>query len=502
MFLVGAGPGDPGLMTIKGLDCLRQADVIVYDRLLDQCLLEVANPRSKRIYVGKSSGYHSIEQDEINQLLIEKAQQGKKVVRLKGGDPFVLGRGGEEAEALALRQIPFEIIPGITSAVAVPAYAGIPVTHRGLSSSFTVVTGHRAVGRHRPKIDWEKLGADTDTLIFLMGVGNLDYLIKKLIKAGKSPSTPVAIIERGTSHRQRTLVGTLENIVSQLKQEGLQSPAVVVIGKVVKLRKNLRWFDIHPLFGKRILVTRAKHQAKQLSQSLLRYGALPVELPGIKIQSLSDPSEMDKAISNLRGYQWIVFTSVNGVSAFFQRLNELNFDSRWLYGLKIGAIGPATARALGDKGLIADCIPKRYTTKGLLAELTQRDIAGKKVLLPRADIASKELTEGIQRLGAKSHEVTAYRTIRYATGIAKAKELLLKGEIDIILFTSPSTVNNLLGAFRGDRMALEKALIVCIGPQTASAVKKAGLIPKIVARKHTIPGILEAMEKYFQGGRK
>lgn len=501
VFLVGAGPGDPGLMTIRGLDCLQHADVVVYDRLLDKHLLESARPHAKKIDVGKSPHHHTIEQEKINRLLIGEAQKGKKVVRLKGGDPFVFGRGGEEAEALAKNNISFEVVPGVSSVTAAPAYAGIPVTDRRYSSSFTAVTGHRAVGTYRPDIRRDRIGKGKDTLVFLMGVGNLAYIVNKLVENGKPLATPVAIIKHGTIHRQRTLVGTLGNIIPKAKREGLQPPAVIVIGEVVRLRKQLRWFDIHPLFGKRILVTRAEHQAKELSQLLLRYGAIPIETPGIEIQPASEPDELDRAISGLKNYQWIIFTSTNGVEAFFRRLNDFHFDSRRLYGLRVGAIGSATASALEDKGIIADCIPKTYTSKGLLAGFQKQNLSGKRVLLPRADIAGKELARGLARLGAEVREVRAYRTVPNSEGILQAKELLLKGEIDIIIFTSSSTVNNLTDGLGEERDALKKPLTVCIGPQTAAEAVKAGLRTDVVARKHTMYGLVEAIEQYFRGGK-
>jgi len=396
VYLVGAGPGEPGLLTVKGLDCLKQADVVIYDRLLDDSLLSVVRPGAKKLYAGKSAKRHRMEQGTINRLLVEKAQQGRIVVRLKGGDPFVLGRGGEEAEALARNHIPFEVVPGVSSAMAVPAYAGIPLTHRCLASSFTVVTGHEAADKDKSTITWDKISTGADTLVFLMAAGNLRHIVDRLIEKGRPPTTPVAVIANGTSHRQRTLVGTLEDIVSLAELANLKPPAVLVAGEVVRLREHLRWFDNHPLFGKRILVTRAKHQASQLSQLLLWRGAVPLEMPTIEIQPLPAPKELDQTILNLKDYHWIIFTSVNGVEAFFRRLYALNLDTRWLNNLRIGAIGSATAGALEHKGIHADCVPKKYTGKGLLTRLQHQNITGCRVLLPRADIAGKELALGKQ----------------------------------------------------------------------------------------------------------
>jgi len=502
VYLVGAGPGDPGLLTVKGLECLKQADVIIYDRLLDDSLLGQARPEAKKVYAGKSAHRHTMKQEEINRLLVERAQQGKTVVRLKGGDPFVLGRGGEEAEALAMNNIPFEVVPGVSSAVAVPAYAGIPVTHRHLASSFITVTGHEANGKDESTIAWDKLSTGSDTLVFLMAMGNLEHIVTRLIENGKPPSTPVAVITNGTSNRQKTIISALEDIVPRTELENIQPPAVIVVGEVVRLREYLRWFDNYPLFGKRILVTRAKHQASQLSQLLQKRGAVPVEMPAIEIQSSPVPTELDQAILNLKEYQWIIFTSTNGVESFFNRLNSLNLDARWLHDIRIGAIGPATAKALEGKGLHTDCTPRQYTSKGLLVQLKQYNMSRCRVLLPRADIAGKELSRGIARLGACAHEVVAYKTSPNTEGISQAKQMLLAGEIDIVTFTSSSTVSSLLVAMGKEREAINRSLVACIGPVTASTATKAGLRTDIIAQRHSIPGLLEAMEHYFQRGQK
>lgn len=498
VYLVGAGPGDPGLLTIKGWHCLKQADVVIYDRLLDDSLLSIARPDVEKVYVGKSAHCHSLEQAAINRLLIKKARQGKIVVRLKGGDPFVLGRGGEEAEALAMNHIPFEVVPGVSSALAVPAYAGIPATHRGLASSLTVITGHEAADNGEPAIAWDRLSTSADTLLFLMGVENLRHIVDRLIENGRPPSTPIAVIANGTSHRQQTLVSTLEDIVVRVEQANLQPPAVIVVGEVVRLRERLRWFDSHPLFGKRILVTRARHQASQLSELLLRRGAVPIDMPTIEIQPLPVHDGLDQAILNLKNYHWLIFTSANGVDTFFHRLYALNLDARWLANLRIGVIGSATASALEHRGLRPDCIPKEYTSKGLLAELQHQDMVGCRVLLPRADIAGKELTLGLARLGAEVDEVTVYRTIPNTLGISQAKQMILAGEIDIVAFTSSSTVANLVAALGKEGEAMNKAVIACIGPTTASTATKADLRVDIVAQKHTMLGLVEAMEQYCQ----
>jgi len=500
VYLVGAGPGDPGLLTLKGSGCLKQAEVIIYDRLLDESLLTLAPPDAEKIYAGKSTRSHAVEQEAINKLLVEKAKQGKIVVRLKGGDPFVLGRGGEEAEALAVNNIPFEVVPGVSSAVAAPAYAGIPVTHRHLASSFAVITGHEAGTEDKSTIAWDKISTGADTLIFLMGVSNLKSIVKQLVENGRNPKTPVAIIINGTTNYQRVLIGTLEDIVSKAEQAKLKPPAVMVVGEVVQLRGQLKWFDNRPLFGKRVLVTRAKHQARELSQLLLERGAVPIEMPVIKIKPLPSSEELKRAILNLKNYHWIIFTSVNGVEAFFNQIYTLDLDARWLKGIHIGAIGPATAKALGGKGLRPDCIPQKYTSQGLLAELKKQDINKKRVLMPRAEAAGKALTLGLSSLGAEVDEVAAYRTLPDTVGLARVEQMLLEGEIDIVTLTSSSTVTSLISIL-GKKREVINALIACIGPETEVTAVKAGLRVDIVAKSHTMSGLVEAIEKYFSRGQ-
>jgi len=497
VYLVGAGPGDPGLISVKGVECLKKADVIVYDRLLDERLLDAALLEAERIYVGKTAGEHPTPQDEINQLLVTKAKEGKTVVRLKGGDPFVLGRGGEEAEVLVQNRVTFEVIPGVTSAIAVPTYAGIPVTHRRLASSFAVVTGHEDPGKDSSSINWEKLATGVDTLIFLMGMKNLPEIVAKLMEYGRPPNTPVAVISEGTSPEQKTVVGSLNDIVAKSEEDRLTAPAIVVVGNVVRLREKLRWFDNRPLYGKRILVTRARRQASTLSRLLAERGAQPIELPTIDIQTVADFGELEQAISNLEHYHWIIFTSVNGVEAFWQRLRNLKRDSHALNGLRIGAIGPATAQALEIEGIIPDYVPEVYTSEGIIAGLKNQNIVGQRILLPRADIADKELAQGICRLGASVHEITAYRTVPATEAITQAKRMIISGEIDVITFTSASTVSNLIAAFGEEPLPVNSAEVACIGPKTAKTATKVGLRVDIVAKEQTIPGLVTAMEEYF-----
>jgi uroporphyrinogen III methyltransferase/synthase len=500
VYLVGAGPGDPCLITVKGLEYLRKADVVIYDRLIDDSLLEEAPAGAEKIYVGKGRGCHAMEQKEINLLMVGKAREGKMVVRLKGGDPFVLGRGGEEAEVLAADYIHFEIVPGVSSAYAVPAYAGIPVTHRRLASSFTVITGHEAPEKGELSIAWDKITMGSDTLVFLMGMANLVQIVNQLMQNGRSPSTPVAVISQGTSPRQRTIVGTLADIVTKAKQKNFEPPAVIVVGEVVRLREQLRWFDSLPLFGKRVLVTRAECQARELNQLLLEHGVIPVQMPVIRISPPRSWKKLDQAIMNLKSYGWIIFTSVNAVEMFWKRLYTLNLDSRWLADTKIGAIGPVTARALEEKGIRTDYLPEiYYTSQGFLAGLKKKDIAGCRVLLPRADIAGKELCDGLAKIGAKVQQLTAYRTATATKSTSRAKQMLLRGEIDVITFTSASTVNSLLSILGQRWEVIKQAKLACIGPNTAAALADKGLKADIVATEHTVSGLVTALERYYTG---
>jgi len=497
VYLVGAGPGDPGLITVKGIECLKKANVIVYDHLLDTALLEVVPPDAEKVYVGKVAGKHTKPQAEINRILVGKAKEGKTVVRLKGGDPFVFGRGGEEAQALAENGIQFEVIPGITSSVAVPAYAGIPVTHRGLASSFAVITGHEDPAKESSSINWEGLACGVDTLIFLMGVKNLPFIVENLVKYGRNENTPVAVIKNGTRPQQEMVSGNLGNIIEKVKQEGITAPAVIIVGDVVSLRDRLRWLDNLPLFGKRILVTRSRRQASKLSRLLAERGAAPVELPAIDIQPLDDYGELDESISRLADYNWVIFTSTNGVEAFWQRLALLNMDSRSLYNIAVGAIGPATAETLRERGITADYIPEVYTGEGIIKGLKNHDTSGKRILLPRADIADNELVDGLSGIGAKVDEVAAYRTVA-AGGTKKAADMVSSGEIDIITFTSSSTVTNFMAAFEEQKPHINKAIVACIGPKTKETAVNAGLNVDILATEQTIPGLVNAIEGYFR----
>jgi uroporphyrinogen III methyltransferase/synthase len=493
-------------MTVAGVAALAQAEVVVYDRLVNDRLLELAPSSAERIFVGKEAGAHALRQEEINAVLVDKARQGKRVVRLKGGDPYVFGRGGEEAEALAAAGIPFEVVPGVTSAVAVPAYAGIPVTHRGLASSFAVITGHEDPAKAETAVDWSKLATGVDTLVFLMGTATLPQIVEKLVEHGRPAATPVAVIRWGTTPAQEVVTGTLADIVRRVEESRLEPPAVTVVGEVVRLREKLRWFDspqAKPLFGKRVLVTRTRQQASVLSRLLAQEGAEPIELPALELVARDDPRRLGRAIGALaRGrYQWVVFTSASGVDIFFQRLKEAGRDARAFAGARLCAIGPGTAAALAARGLQADLVPDEFVAESVVEALRPRLRPGDGVLVPRAESARPELVEGLRSCGAKVGEVTLYRAAVPKEAPAEALRRLRAGEVDVVTFASSSAVKNLLKLLAGGMAPLKGPLIACIGPVTARTAREAGLEVGVESKEHTIPGLVAALrEKYSPAG--
>lgn len=516
--LIGAGPGDPGLITVRGMERLRSADVVVYDRLAHPALLQYVRPDAELVYVGKASAAHFMKQPDINALLIDRASQGKSVARLKGGDPFVFGRGGEEAEECRKAGIPFEIVPGVTSAIAAPAYAGIPVTHRDAASSFAVITGHerddakesgtRLPGAAEGRRDWSKIAHAADTLIFLMGVEALPEITSRLLENGRDSETPVALIQWGTWTKQRVVTGTLTTIVDEVQKAKLTPPAVCVVGEVAKLREHLAWFDDvaeRPLFGKRVLVTRAREQASALSDLLREKGAEPVEFPVIKIARLADYAVLDERLQNLQEYDWILFTSANAVSMVAERLAALHRDARAFGNLRIAAIGPATADALHQQlTLHADYVPTEAVAEAVLAQWPDQDMHGRRVLLPRAAEARELLPDKLRERGATVDILPAYETILDASAAESLREGLANGEIDILTFTSSSTVRNFVQAITEGRTDLLPALlgdatIAAIGPITAETAREFGLSPHIVAEEYTIPGLVVALEEYCRG---
>jgi len=499
VFLVGAGPGDPGLITLKGLRLLQQAEVVIYDFLASPDLLKHIPKEAETIFVGKKGGDHTLPQHEINQLIIKKASLGKRVVRLKGGDPFIFGRGGEEAEELTKVGIPFEIVPGVTSAIAVPAYAGIPLTHRRFNAGVAFITGHEDPAKEEHSLDWTKLSTGLETLVFLMGVKNLSLIRDKLIQNGRPAETPAALIRWGTTSRQKTVTGTLNTIIQKAEEAALGPPAILVVGEIVALRDQLNWFENRPLFGKTVIVTRTREQASELVDRLTDLGAECLEFPSIQIVPPADWSEMDKAIRGINDFNWIFFTSPNGVRFFFNRMENLHLDLRILKGIKIGVIGPATAQALAEFHLRADLIPERYQAEYLLEALSHIPLTNQKILIPRAEQARDVLPEGLRQMGAEVLVISAYQTLPALEGTEPLKEKLSQEAIDCLTFTSSSTVINFLTLFPRQEILswLKKVSIACIGPITAQTARNNGLHVNIVAEEYTIPGLVKAIEKYF-----
>ncbi|MFN8522427.1 MAG: uroporphyrinogen-III C-methyltransferase [Chloroflexota bacterium] len=496
VFLVGAGPGDPELITVKGARCLAQAEVVVYDRLASPELLDLAPAAAERIFVGKGPRQHTMTQEEINQVLVDRAERGRVVVRLKGGDPYVFGRGGEEALALFERGLAFEVVPGISSAVAGPASAGIPVTHRAVATSFAVVTGHEDPLKATSGVDWARVACAADTLVFVMGVERLSEIVAALVANGRSAETPAALVRWATTPRQEVVDGTLATIVERAAAARMGAPAVFVVGEVVRLRDRLDWRSALPLAGLRVLVTRARHQASQLSRRLSVLGAVPLEFPTIEIQPVEDLAPLDSAIARLSDFAWVIFTSTNGVDAFFDRLAVVGGDTRKLAHSRVCAVGPATAERLAEHGIRADRLPERFLTEAIVAAFDPAELAGVEVLLARADIAPPLLAEELTRLGARVRDVVAYRTVVAADSQGAIRDRIQSGEVDLITLTSSSTARNLLAALDGDSGLLRHVVVASIGPVTSATARELGLRVEIEASEHTIPGLVAAIESW------
>jgi len=495
VYLVGAGPGDPELITVKGRECIRKADVIIYDYLASPELLKHASAKAELIYVGKKGGDHTLSQDKINALIVRKATSGKIIVRLKGGDPFIFGRGAEEAEQLIGQGISFEIVPGVTSAIAAPAYAGIPLTHRAYNSSVAFITGHEDPTKKESKTNWRALVEGIGTLVFLMGVKNLPKIIDNLTANGMSPDTPVALVRWGTTNRQRTVTGTLANIEKRVQAAQLKAPAIIVIGHVVKLRQQMKWFENRPLFGKKIVVTRARQQASALSEKLTALGASCLECPTIEVAAPQTQKSLDEALANLQTYDWIVFTSVNGVSFFFQRLFESGLDVRALGHLRTASIGPATAKRLLDYGLNSDIVPSAYQAEAVVEAFSKKQIQGCKILLPRAREARLVLPTELARMGAQVDDVTVYHTRAVESGKAELLAALETGAIDWVTFTSSSTVKNFHALLPPDKtdQLMADVKIASIGPITTKTALNLGFEVHITANEFTIQGLCDAI---------
>lgn len=502
VFLVGAGPGDPGLLTVRGRALLDDCDAIVYDALANPAMLvrgeTGVRSAPELYYVGKRGGEPSMDQDDIARLLVELARAGKRVVRLKGGDPFVFGRGGEEAQALVEAEIAFEVVPGITAGIAAPAYAGIPVTHRGLATSVTFVTGHENPAKAHIQTDWRAIAKTGGTIVLYMGVRTLPAIASALMEAGMPGEIPAAAIQWGTLPRQRTVVATLATLAEEAEREHVTAPVITVIGWSVVMRDEIAWFDRRPLFGKRIVVTRAASQATALSGRLRELGAEVLEMPAMRIARL-DQTELHAAIARLSTYQWIMFTSQNAVPIFWEALRAAGRDMRALGGARIAAVGPATTTALHERGIVVDVLPERFVAEGLLDALSARgDIAGARVLYVTAEGAREVLPAGLTRLGASVDVVAIYRSTLDGKGAGKLRERIEHGEVELVTFTSASSVQGYVEAV-GAELA-QRAPAASIGPVTSEAARSAGIEVVVEASEATIPGLVEAITRTWGGG--
>jgi len=498
VYIVGAGPGDSELITVKGLRCIKEADVLVYDYLANEELLKNVKKGTEVIYVGKKAGKHTLKQEKINKLLVEKASKGKIVTRLKGGDPFVFGRGGEEALYLNKNRIPFEIVPGITSAVGVPAYAGIPVTHRGLSVSLAVVTGHEDIKKGFSQVKWDRIASGLDTLVIVMGMKNLSYITDILKKNGISSEKDIAVIQWGCTPKQKTVVGKLKNINKLVKKEGLSSPSIIVIGNVVNLRNELKWFEYKSLYGKRIMITRPEGQASEITDLLNNAGAEVIKFPLIKIMPPHRYRLVDDAVKNLKNYDWIIFTSVNGAKYFFRRFFKYFNDIREFGRTKICAIGSTTERIIKDYNLDVEFRPEKYTSETLVKKFSEmKRLKGKKVLLPRANIAGEYLAKELKKLGAVVDEIAAYRTVELREYNPAYIEMLKNDKIDLITFTSSSTVKSFVNMAKKNNILniISRLKTVSIGPETTKTARKYGFNIEAEADVHNIRGLFNVIIK-------
>ena len=499
VWLVGAGPGDPGLLTLRGRRCLEEAAVIVYDALVNPLILEWARPEAERICAGKRAGDHSLEQSMINALLADCAESGRPVCRLKGGDPFIFGRGGEEALYLRERGIPFEVVPGVTSAVAGPAYAGIPVTHRGISSDLRIVTGHETPEKEEALVDWEGLSQATQsTLVFLMAKLNLDGIAARLMRGAWPGETPAAVIAQASLPSQETVLAPLCDIAEAARH--LPRPALLVVGEAVRFRETLAWYERKPLFGRRIVVTRARRESVALAEKLIDLGAEAILAPMLEIVPPRDPNAFDTEVAGIAEIDWIVFTSVAGVGFFFNALDRLGWDSRTLISCLVAAVGPATASALEAHGIRPDLVPDRYETAALLDIFCTRErIKGKRFLLPRSALASPDLAEGLRRAGAHVREAEAYDVLSGPPLDVTLLDRFEQGAIDLVLFSSPSTVRHFIDAIPPDRRKpiLANLNAAAIGPVTAKALKSLDITPRLIAETFTGPGLIDAVCRYF-----
>jgi len=496
--LVGAGPGDASLITTAGAKWLSRADTVVYDKLASRRLLKGCRADAELVYVGKAPGRHEASQEQINALLVDRCRGGRLVVRLKGGDPFVFGRGGEETDALAAAALPFRVVPGITAGVAAPAYAGIPVTDRRVASTVAFVTGHEDPDKGEATVDWDAL-ARMHTVVFYMGVANLAKIAERLMAAGRAGETPAAVVQQGTRPAQRTVLATLETLAAEADAACIRPPAIVLVGEVAAMRERLCWFEKLPLFGRTVLVTRSRPQASQLAESLGEFGAEVIEAPTIEIRPPASFDALDDVVARVGGFDWLVLTSPNGAAGFFARLAALGLDARALAGVRVAVVGAATAAAVRDRGIEPDLLPDVFTTEALGEALAGRIGPGPaRVLLARTDIAPPTLAEALAAAGATVEEVTAYRTVRPDALDDEAADALAAGRVDWITFTSSATVENFLAPAGGADLSQVK--LAAIGPVTAGALERHGLTAHVVARPHTIDALAAAVAAHEAGG--
>ena len=493
VYLVGAGPGDPGLMTRRALELIAAADAILYDRLIPAGALDGARPEAELRYVGKRPGAPSLTQEEINALLIEQARAGRSTVRLKGGDPFVFGRGGEEAQALAGVGVPFEVVPGVTSGVAAPAYAGVPVTHRDDASAVALVTGHEDPTKPESVLDWEALAAFPGTLVLYMGVGRLAQIADRLVASGRSAEEPVAVVERGTLPHQRTVSGRLSDIARRVQEAGVRAPAITVVGPVARLREEIAWFERRPLFGLTVAVTRARAQASALSTRLRALGAEVVEAPAIRIAPRpSGVGEIAAAAGRIGEYALVCVTSPNGAELLLEALAAAGRDARALAGITVAAIGPGTARALSARGVNPDVVPERSIAEALVEALADVEVEGRKVLVARAAEARDLLPDALSERGARVEVLALYDTVPEALG---PETLTALAAADYVTFTASSTVDHLTRALAAAGAPFPAgARVVSIGPVTSATVRERGLEVAVEADRHDIDGLLDALQ--------
>lgn len=506
VYLVGAGPGDIGLLTVKGLRCLQKAEAVIYDFHLNAQILNYIRHDAEFIYAGKRGGHHTMTQDEINAAIVAKAREGKIVCRLKGGDPFIFGRGGEEAQVLVQAGIPFEVVPGVSSSVAAPAYAGIPLTHRLYSSSFAVIPGYEDTTKEESSIDWAKLATGVGTLVFLMAVKNIDTLTAKLIEHGRRPDTPVAVIRWGTRSDQRTLISTLKDIAAEVRENEIKPPAVMVVGDVVNLRQELSWYEKKPMFGQRILVTREHMEGFDVLEDL---GAEVVQFSTVEIVPPETWADIDAALDRVQTYDWLIFTSANGVKYFFGRMIEREIDIRELRGIRLCAIGPKTARAIRQFGLRVDLMPEEFRAEGLIEAITkngrgqgaegegEQSLSGMRFLLPRAEKARDIFPDKVRELGGIIDLPVAYRAIKPEYHGRGLRRFLQEGRVTVVTFTSAATFNNFREIMGEDAdELLNRVAIAVIGPVTARAVEKAGLKISIMPEEATVEAMVDSIRNW------